>query len=145
MGKGLDVPLAQRPSPFSPSLIFILSHTHTQTPTYFHICVGCRECKGVKKKEAPLNGEHCPGLCASYMHNFRLQYNTCVQRNISFKCWKLISFDLILNVEFISITVDFYSASLKDFKDKAGMFMDSCGVLFIPFYCQLTTELATRS
>lgn len=88
----------------------------------------------VKKKEAPLNGEHCPGVCASYMHNIRLQYNTCVQRNISFKCSKLISFDLILNVGFISITVDFYSASLKDFTDKAGMFIDSCGVLFIPFF-----------
>lgn len=88
----------------------------------------------VKKNGAPLNGEHCPGVCASYMHNIRLQYNTCVQRNISFKCSKLISFDLILNVGFISITVDFYSASLKDFTDKAGMFIDSCGVLFIPFF-----------
>ena len=78
-----------------------------------------------------MNGEHCPGLCASYMHNIRLQYNTCVQRNISFNCSK---FDLILNVRFILITVDFYSASLKDFKDKAGMFIDSCGVLFIAFF-----------
>lgn len=86
----------------------------------------------VKEKDAPLDGEHCPGLCASYMHNIRLQYNTCVQRNIGFKCSKLISFDLILNVGFISITVDFYSASLNDFK--AGMFIDSCGVLFIPFF-----------
>lgn len=120
------------------------SHADTQTRTYFQICVAenARERREKRHLWRVSTAQVCvPVICTISGCNIILVYREILVLNV----WKLISFDLILNVGFISITVDFYSASLKDFKGMAGMFIDSCGVLFIAFYCQLTTELATRS
>lgn len=85
-GEGLDVPLAQRPSLSSSFLTFTLSHTQTHKHTHMitYVLAADDSARTKKRRLRAASTAPRPVWCASYMHNIRLQYNTCVQRNIGF-------------------------------------------------------------